>query len=187
MPDVKNIYFVYSLFQTYNPKWLQMLGYNTWDCWSESGTVQQATGNAFLSTQRWMVAFSFLGYWEEWDSKERNWLRIPYALSKIHWASEPQCPLQPLGYAGPLPIRRRCNSRFRCTQLVNTTPPSFFYITEIFWMGRKTHHIWLLWATQTAPIRLRRCAGWNELLLTAHAQQDPFSHGNLWFGVTMVG
>ena len=26
MSDVKNIYLVYSLFQTYNPKWLQMLG-----------------------------------------------------------------------------------------------------------------------------------------------------------------
>ena len=61
------------------------------------------------------------------QQRERNWLRIPYALSKIHWASDPQClphPLQPLGCAGSLDLylsRRQCNSRFRCTQLFNTT------------------------------------------------------------------
>ena len=54
---------------------------------SESGTVQQETGNVSLSTQQWMV-----------------------------------------GYAGSLDIylsRRWCNSRLRCTQLFNTTLPSF--------------------------------------------------------------
>ena len=37
-------------------------------------------------------------------------------------------PLQPLGYAGSLHLylsRRRYNSRFRCTQLFNTTLPFF--------------------------------------------------------------
>ena len=38
---------------------------NTYNCGSESGTVQQATGNVSLSTQQWMVAFSYLGYREE--------------------------------------------------------------------------------------------------------------------------
>ena len=87
--------------------------------------------------------------------------------------------------------RRLCNSRFRCTQLFNTTLPSFLNNWNLL-NGAQTHNIWLLWAAQkehesseymhtnrriiaTAPIRLRRCAGWNEPLLTAHAQQDVFS------------
>ena len=40
----------------------------------------------------------------------------------------PTAPQQPLGYAGSLDLYlslRRCNSRFRCTQLFNTTLPSF--------------------------------------------------------------
>ena len=40
----------------------------------------------------------------------------------------PTAPLQPQGYAGNLDLylsRRRCNSRFRCTQLFNTTLPYF--------------------------------------------------------------
>ena len=61
------------------------------------------------------------------QQRERNWLRISYAFSKIHWASDPHCPLQPLGYAGSLDLylsRRQSNLRFRCTQLFNTTLPS---------------------------------------------------------------
>ena len=57
-------------------------------------------------------------------AKGDNWLRISYALSKIHWASDPHRPLQPLDCAGSLDLylsRRQCNSRFRCTQLSNTT------------------------------------------------------------------
>ena len=61
------------------------------------------------------------------QQRERNWLRISYALSKIHWPLTPTALLQPLGYAGSLDLylsRRRCNSRFRCTQPFNTTLPS---------------------------------------------------------------
>ena len=45
-----------------------------------------------------LLPFLFLGYREEWGSKERNWLRISYALSKIHRASDPHCPPPPYSH-----------------------------------------------------------------------------------------
>ena len=154
------------------------------------------------------VAFSFLGYREEWGSKEREIGSVFHMLCpRYMWPLTPTALLQPLGYAGSLDLylsRRRCNSRFRCTQLFNTTLPSFlnnwnllngaqklitfgYYGPDRKNMSRQNICTQNMRTLATAPIRLHRCAGWNEPLLTAHAQQDPFSHNNLWFGVTMTG
>ena len=41
------------------------------------------------------------------QQRERNWLRISYALSKIHWASDPHCPptaTRLCGKSWPLPV-----------------------------------------------------------------------------------
>ena len=108
MSDVKNIYFVYSLFQIYNPQVITdaRLEYirlrvrirdrstGDWKCLSVNPAVD---GCLFFS--------GLLGRMRQ--QRERNWLRISYALSKIHWASDPPTvplpyPLQPLGYAGSL-------------------------------------------------------------------------------------
>ena len=77
-----------------------------------------------LSVQQRMVA---------WGSNERNWLRISFALSMIHWASDPHSqppppPPPPRHTHTDLYLsRRRCSPRFHCTQLFNTTLPSFLY------------------------------------------------------------
>ena len=82
---------------------------------------------------------------------ERNWLRISYALSKIHWASDPHCPLQPLSYAGSLNLylsRRRCTSRFRCTQLFNTTLPSFLSNWNLLNGAQNSLHLAIMGRTE---------------------------------------
>ena len=97
----------------------------------------------------------FLGYRGKWGSKEwekeRNWLCISYALSKKHWASDPHCPLQPLGYAGSLDLylsSRRCNSRFLCAQLFNTTLPSFLNNWNLFNGAQNSLHLAIMGRTE---------------------------------------
>ena len=83
---------------------------------------------------RGLLHFLFLGYREERGSKEREIGSIFHMLCPRYIRPlTPTAPLQRLGYARSLDLylsRRQCTSRFRCTQLFNTTLPSF-YITEI--------------------------------------------------------
>ena len=72
-----------------------------------------------------MVAFSFLGCREKLGSKERETGSAFHMLCPRYIGPlTPTAPLQPQGCAGILDLylsRRQCNSRFRCTQLFNTT------------------------------------------------------------------
>ena len=61
-----------------------------------------ATGKLSLSTQQKMDTFFELGRIRQ--RKERDGLRLSSAVPKIQWDSNPQLPLQQIGYGKPLPF-----------------------------------------------------------------------------------